>query len=145
MYKKTTDLISHKFKMKNITVYENKIKENSHRIPEKQIMKLHTIFYSDFGHLSMILFYKPYVSVDKFFLLISCLVIVANLFMNNLFRDILIFSVQKLFKILFPNLYLDISFIRKEIIAIKPNISSFVCKTHRKKSDFFCLNNVKHK
>lgn len=75
--------------MKNITVYENKIKENSHRIPEKQIMKLHTILYPDFGHLSMILFYKPYVSVDKFFLLISCLVIVANLFMNNLFRDIL--------------------------------------------------------
>lgn len=55
---------------------------------KKRVIKLHTILHPDFGHLSMILFYKPYVSVDKFFLLISCLVIVTNLFMNNLFRDI---------------------------------------------------------
>lgn len=74
--------------MKNIRVYGNKIEENSHRIPEKQVIKLHTILHPDFGLLSMILFYKPYVSVNKVFLLISCLVIVTNLFMNNLFRDI---------------------------------------------------------
>lgn len=74
--------------MKKILLYMSKRLKKIHiEHLTKWLMKLLTILHPDFRHLSMILFYKPYGSVDKFFLLISCLVAVANLFMNNSFRD----------------------------------------------------------